>query len=295
MARIERFAPAKVNLSLEVTGRRASGYHELQSLVVFAHDVGDYLSFSSSRDISLKLEGPFAPGLEVGGGNLVVRAAVALRDALDLSEGAEITLKKNLPLAAGIGGGSADAAATLRGLAMLWNLDASPSRLAEIGLGLGADVPMCLSGEAAWITGIGEEIEPLSGFPNLWALLVNPMVPLSTPLVFKAYSDAKGTDFTAEKSAPDCTECEDLLSWLGAAENDLELPACGISHVLRDLLADLRALPGCLLGRMSGSGATSFGLFVNEENARAAAEELAARHGDWWLRVTQLGNTPHHC
>ncbi len=295
MARIERFAPAKVNLSLEVTGRRVNGYHELQSLVAFAHDAGDHLSFSPNEDISLKIDGPFAPGLEVGEGNLVIRAVHALRDAFELSEGAEITLTKNLPLAAGIGGGSADAAATLQGLAALWNLDASPSRLAEIGLGLGADVPMCLSGQAAWMTGIGEEIEPLPGFPNLWALLVNPMEPLSTSGVFKAYCDNKGVDFTAEKSAPKCTGREDLLSWLSAAENDLELAACGSARVLGELLADLAVLPGCLLGRMSGSGATSFGLFEDEESARAAAAQLAARHGDWWLRVTQLGNAPHHC
>lgn len=277
---------AKVNLTLQVTGRRADGYHELESLVVFA-DVGDVLTIEARepKSITLTVEGPQAAPLLHEKDNLVVRAAEALSKRAGVETGAAITLTKNLPVASGIGGGSADAAATLRGLARLWRLDLPRQEMEAVALTLGADVPVCLRGEAVLMSGIGEELQPLPALPPLWFLLVNPGVAVSTSAVFKALSGS----FTevAEPRLPPIGLAA-FVDWLAARGNDLQAPACRLAPAVTEVLAALDETDDCLLARMSGSGATCFGLFENETAARGAAAVLAESRPDWWVAPALL-------
>ena len=282
---VER-AWAKINLTLQVSGRRADGYHELESLVVFA-DVGDRLLLEKSDALTLKVEGPFAAALAGAGAgdNLVLLAARALAACAGGPAGAAMTLTKNLPVASGIGGGSADAAAALRGLARLWCLDLPAAELEALALTLGADVPVCLRGGAAVMSGIGEALQPVPALPPLWLLLVNPGVAVSTPAVFAERQGAFST--VAEPRLPPLG-LPAFIDWLAVRGNDLEAPACRLAPAVAAVLAALKALPECLLARMSGSGATCFGLFENEPAARAAAEAVALRHRDWWVAPALL-------
>jgi 4-diphosphocytidyl-2-C-methyl-D-erythritol kinase len=275
---------AKVNLTLQVIGRRGDGYHELESLVVFA-DVGDRLLLENSDALTLKVEGPFAAALAGAGDNLVLRAAGALAARAGGPVGAAMTLIKNLPVASGIGGGSADAAAALRGLARLWRLDLPAAELEALALTLGADVPVCLRGGAAVMSGIGEALQPVPALPPLWLLLVNPGVAVSTPAVFAERQGAFST--LAEPRLPPLG-LPAFIDWLAVRGNDLEAPACRLAPAVAAVLAALKTLPECLLARMSGSGATCFGLFENEPAARAAAEAVARRHRDWWVAPALL-------
>lgn len=282
---------AKVNLTLQVTGRRPDGYHELESLVVFA-GVGDSLTLSAAEDLSLAIDGPFAAGLAGEDDNLVLRAARALAERAPgerAAAGAQIRLTKNLPVASGIGGGSADAAAALRGLARLWNLSLPPAALAEAALGLGADVPVCLRGETVMMSGIGEVLQPVAALPPLWLLLVNPGVAISTAAVFKALAEAREGRFSApvEPQLPP-QGLSAFFDWLQARPNDLQAPACALAPQVVEVLAALDDIDDCLLARMSGSGATCFGLFENEAAAGAAAVALAQNHPDWWLAPALL-------
>lgn len=279
-------ARAKVNLTLQVTGRRADGYHELESLVVFA-GVGDVLALDpvDGNDLRLTIDGPQAGPLLYEHDNLVLSAALALGRRGGVNAGAAMTLTKNLPVASGIGGGSADAAAALRGLARLWDLRVPEADLRELALGLGADVPVCLRGEAVILSGIGEALQPVAALPPLWLLLVNPGVAVSTPAVFKAREGAFSA--VAEPRLPP-SDLRGLVEWLERRGNDLEAPACRLAPAVGAVLAALRRQPGCLLARMSGSGATCFGLFGEEAAAQTAAAAIASQQPDWWVAPAPL-------
>lgn len=275
MTEVEVFAPAKINLALHVTGKRPDGYHLLDSLVAFA-TCGDSVIVRSSDRLSLSIEGPFAAGLLAEEDNLVLRAARFL--APDRS--AEITLVKRLPVASGIGGGSADAAAALRALGTLWGV---PLPAAQESAVLGADVPVCLASSFARMSGIGEEIEALGAPPDLAMVLVNPGVAVSTPTVFRGLARKDNPRLSPMPSA----QSGDWMSWLTRQRNDLEAPAIAAAPVIASVLSELRSLPGCALARMSGSGATCFGLFEGTVPADALAA-LRARHDGWWVAETRL-------
>lgn len=292
---ITRLAAAKVNLDLRVIGRRADGYHELDSLVVFP-SIGDLLTFEPAPALTLQVEGPEAASLRdlPPDENLVLRAAEQLRSVTGTQAGARITLRKELPVAAGLGGGSADAAACLSGLSELWSLETDRSEIFRIGLELGADVPACLNGEACYLTGIGEALEPLDSFPSFGILLVNPGIALSTPRVFKALEGR----FSAARSAPTSYDPsahgsekrgrEALLTALSASVNDLQAPAVGLVPQIAGCLDALGEAPGCLLARMSGSGASCFGLFALPEEAAAAAASIQRLQPAWWVAHGRL-------
>ncbi|SMX37816.1 4-(cytidine 5'-diphospho)-2-C-methyl-D-erythritol kinase [Maliponia aquimaris] len=263
------FAPAKVNLSLHVTGQRADGYHLLDSLVMFA-DVGDRVTVAPAPVMSLRVTGPRAAGVPEDARNLCWKAAEPF--GLPVA----ITLDKHLPAAAGIGGGSSDAAAVLRAMEALTGRP-SPMPVAR----LGADVPVCLLGRAARMRGIGADIQPLEIAP-LHAVLVNPGVAVSTPEVFRAL---------ARKDNPAMTDLPwnaDLTAWLAAQRNDLEPPARALQPVIGTVLEALGACAGVRLVRMSGSGATCFGLFESRAVADSAAQDLRRGNPDWWVRACTL-------
>jgi len=276
---VEIFAPAKVNLYLHVTGKRADGYHLLDSLVVFA-GVGDKLSFAPADDLTLTLTGPGARHLTADEDNIVLRAARKLAEALGRPAHARITLEKHLPVAAGIGGGSADAAATLRALLKLWNAKMREDDLKQIGLSLGADLPVCLAGRPTQMSLIGEHLEPAVPLPPAWIVLVNPRIALSTPAVFKARTG----DFTpaAPLTAPP-RDADHLAESLRDRRNDLAPPAIALEPAVPAMLEAIAATKDCLLSRMSGSGATCFGLYRDEETAQMAADSLRADHRSWWI------------
>ncbi len=280
---IEDFAPAKINLTLQVIGRRDDGYHQLDSLVAFA-DVGDRLRFAPADTLGLTVTGPFGAILAGEPENLVLTAARALQAADNVGHGAAISLEKHLPVASGIGGGSADAAAALRGLSRLWGLDLPPGALQEIALGLGADVPVCLDSKACLMRGIGEALAPLAALPPLPALLVNPGRPLSTACVFKARQGG----FSQAGATPPPEERDSFLAWLQTRQNDLQAAALAVCPEIASVPAALAASAGCRLARMSGSGATFFGLYDGAEAAEAAARRLRQDQEDWWVTATTL-------
>lgn len=269
-------APAKVNLYLHVTGRRAGGYHLLDSLVVFA-GAADTLHAAAHDELTLELAGPFAAGLSADGGNLVLRAARALAAAMGRRAAAQMVLEKRLPVASGIGGGSADAAATLRLLCRLWDIAPSSAVLHEIAAGLGADVPVCLRGAACRMGGIGERLEDVPALPPVGLALVNPGVELATAEVFRARAGDFSAPAALTSSWPDAAA---LAADLRRTRNDLEPAARRLQPVIGAVLEGLTAQPGCLLARMSGSGATCFGLFADAGMAARAA--VALRRPGWW-------------
>ena len=282
MTAVDVFAPAKVNLTLHVTGRRADGYHLLDTLVVFSADVGDRIGVVADDELSLDVTGPRAQGVPVGDDNIVMRAAMRLRALRGVSRGATITLDKHLPRGGGLGGGSADAAATINALARLWDV---PPLTGDEALALGADVPMCLAATSLQARGIGEGLHPVT-LPPLHAVLVNPGTPVPTAAVFAALSDHNNAPMPDR--LPDLQSPAPLIAWLADQRNDLEPPAQSIAPAISAALADLRDLPGCQLARMSGSGSTCFGLFHDAKAALAAAELLRADHPAWWVRATRL-------
>ena len=269
---MRELARAKVNLFLHVVGRRSDGYHLLDSLAVFP-GAADVLEVEAADGLSLRVEGPFGAGLEAGPGNLVLRAAAALAQASGRAGGASLVLDKRLPVASGIGGGSADAAATLRALARLWGVDASSDQLAA---SLGADVPVCLRSAAARMGGIGELLSPAPSLPPFGVILVNPGAAVSTPAVFRART---GPFRPAAALPPGWRDAAAMAASLATLANDLETPAMGLCPAIGDALAWLRARPGCLLARMSGSGATCFGLFAP---GPAMATLTAGVPAGWW-------------
>jgi 4-diphosphocytidyl-2-C-methyl-D-erythritol kinase len=286
-------APAKVNLFLHVVGRRADGYHELESLFVFTH-LGDRLTATAAPDLSLAITGPFGGALAAGQGNLVLRAAESLRQVAGRSLGAQLTLEKNRPVAAGIGGGSADAAAALRLLNRLWGLGFGPRALSSIGLALGADVPACLAGRPALVRGVGEQITPMPAPPPIHLLLVNPGVPLATVDVFRRRSGpfAEGGMVPMTVTSTVASTAAAFAAALSRCRNDLEPAAVQLVPAISAVLTSLAAAPGCLLARMSGSGASCFGLFGDAGAAKKAAEILRAAHPDWWVAATSIRRAP---
>lgn len=267
-------AHAKVNLYLHVVGRRADGYHLLDSLAVFA-DLADTVTAEAADELSLSLDGPFSEALAKEADNLVLRAARAMAEAYRRPPKARLTLTKRIPVAAGLGGGSADAAATLLALAQLWDVEV-PDGLA---LALGADVPVCLGRRAAFMSGIGEQLVATPALPPAYLLLVNPGVAVATADVFRARSGG------FSKPAPFAVtpmDTERLGEILRPHRNDLTVAATSLAPAIADARSLVQATHGCLLARMSGSGASVFGLYASEDDAARAADSIAHKRPAWW-------------
>lgn len=272
---VTAFAPAKINMTLHVTGRREDGYHMLDSLVMFA-DVGDTVSVRHAAETVLTITGPMAAGVPVDDTNLALRAARMMNTT------AEITLDKHLPLAGGIGGGSADAAATLRALSQL-----TGAPMPHDVLGLGADAPVCVVGTgAARMRGIGSDVTNAPGLPVLHAVLVNPMKPVLTADVFRRLS--KSDNAPMPDTLPQDVDAATLIAWLSEMRNDLQAPAIEYEPAIEQVFSTLEVTPGCLLTRMSGSGGTCFGLYADAETAASAAGRLQESHSGWWVAATRL-------
>jgi 4-diphosphocytidyl-2-C-methyl-D-erythritol kinase len=272
-------ARAKINLYLHVVGRRDDGYHLLDSLVCFT-ELGDELAFDPAGELSLAVDGPFAPAL--GRDNLVLAAARLVEPA----EGASIRLTKLLPVAAGIGGGSSDAAAALVGLGRLWGRPLPPP--AQL-LALGADLPVCLAAGPCFVGGIGEQLAPAPALPRGFLVLVNPRRALPTIEVFRGYGRRSAGGFSQPARFDDApADAEVLARRLAERGNDLAEAAIELVPEVREVIAALAAAPGCLLARMSGSGATCFGLFAADEAAAKAAAVLQANAPHWWVRATAI-------
>ncbi|NNU79629.1 4-(cytidine 5'-diphospho)-2-C-methyl-D-erythritol kinase [Halovulum dunhuangense] len=277
MRDVTLLAQAKVNLCLHVTGRRPDGYHMLDSLVVFP-GIGDRLSIEPSSRLSLTIGGPFGLDLSADADNLVLRAAALMPGAA-----AAILLEKNLPVASGIGGGSADAAAALLGLHRALDL---PLPDAGAVLALGADVPVCLAAQPTRMRGIGEVLEPVPALPPFWMVLANPGIACPTPLVFRRLEKVHNPGLgTLPDSFPDTAA---LFDWLAGTRNDLEAPAVALVPQIGVALKALAGQAGCRLARMSGSGATVFGLFETMAPALAAAAALRSAHPGWWVAAAPV-------
>ncbi|MFT8803630.1 MAG: 4-(cytidine 5'-diphospho)-2-C-methyl-D-erythritol kinase [Acetobacter aceti] len=276
-------AHAKINLYLHVTGKRPDGYHLLDSLVVFAGAADQLTYVPSATPLSLELTGPFGRKLaaEATDDNLVIRAARLLTESGDTPLTGRLVLEKNLPVASGIGGGSADAAATLRLVDRVLALGTPEQRLLSIAEQLGADVPVCLVQKPILMRGIGEQLDPAPTLPACGIVLVNCGEAVSTPAIFKARNAAFSGDAILPTGWPSATAMTDDLQRLS---NDLEPPACALCPSISIVLDAIGALPGCLLSRMSGSGATCFGLFDTAESAEAAGSLLRQeQQNDWWI------------
>lgn len=277
-------APAKINLTLRVLGRRADGYHELESLVAFA-DLADTLSLQPGEATVLDISGPFAGPSGPVSDNLVLKSVSALRQHLPGLTAGRFRLEKNIPVAAGIGGGSADAAAALRLLARANRIALDDSRLSAAALLVGADVPVCLDPRPRIMRGIGDRLSAALDLPLLPAVLVNPGVPLATRDVFAKFAGVQASaDIVEVPREPDA-----LIEFLEAHGNDLTPGAIACLPVIADVLMALRALPGARLARMSGSGPTCFALFASPGDASAAAQRLKAERTDWWVHSTTIG------
>ena len=275
---VKIFAPAKVNLTLHVTGQRSDGYHELDSLAVFA-DIGDVVRAKRSDTTTLTVTGPMAASIPTDSENLVMKAAALIGVT------ANIELKKNLPPAAGLGGGSSDAAATLKALSQL-----SGKSIPTSCLPLGADVPVCLSGAgAARMRGIGDVIEPIPDLPPLYAVLVNPNVPVMTVEVFRQLRNRINPPMPED--LPRGLDAAGLVAWLSEMRNDLEAAAIEAEPVIAQVFSTLEVTPGCQLTRMSGSGGTCFGIYGDAETAASAEGRLREQYPSWWIRAAVL-NAP---
>jgi 4-diphosphocytidyl-2-C-methyl-D-erythritol kinase len=276
-ARRSLLAPAKINLSLRVRGRLENGYHALESLVAFA-DIGDRLDIEKGTQTALSLSGPFGDALAAED-NLVLKAHAALADAVGQALPCHISLHKNLPVASGIGGGSADAAAALRGLNDVFDLQISDAALVKIAATLGADVPVCLSPAPAWMCGIGDEITRLPPLPDTDIVLVNPLVPVATAAVFEAL--AASSDVTEPQTCPTAfSDLAALIDFLQAQGNALSAAAQNLAPAIKDCLAAVSDA-GADFAAMSGSGATCFALVAPGQGAGLAARYRAIRPSDW--------------
>ena len=290
MSALSEDGRAKVNLTLRVVGRRVDGYHDLESVVAFA-DCADRLTLTPGSELNLKTTGPLAQACGDTADNLVLKAAQLLSERVpDLKVGS-FTLEKVLPVAAGIGGGSADAAAALRLLARLNDLELDDPRLLEVALLTGADVPVCLASRACDMTGVGETLMPLS-LPKMPCVMVNPRVPVATKDVFKQLGLRKGellvgvTDVLRAPAWPEHgASVEDWVEVLAANSNDLEAPATRIQPVIGEVLSALSATNGAWLARMSGSGATCFAIYENTAEAQRAAQKIQLDHPGWWVHA----------
>lgn len=287
-------APAKLNLFLHVTGKRDDGYHLIDSLVCFAR-CGDVITATARDDseLTLSIIGPMADALGHGNieDNLILRAARLLRAEGAITRGADLTLEKNLPVASGIGGGSADAAATLRVLCRVWQLDIPTTELEKLALKIGADVPVCLHGKTVLMQGIGEKLIDLPELPNLSLVLVNPGKAVSTPEIFAARDADSFTEQNLWDQTARFNSAASLAAALQECRNDLTLPASGILPEIWDVLNALAREDGCLLARMSGSGATCLAIYDTENQAERAANAIAESQPDWWVRASGIQTT----
>jgi 4-diphosphocytidyl-2-C-methyl-D-erythritol kinase len=282
---VTAFAPAKVNLYLHITGRRADGYHLLDSLIVFP-DIGDNITAEVAPGLSLAIVGPEATSLAGRhGNNLVLRAARMLGGHTATTAGAALRLQKNLPVAAGIGGGSSDAAAAIRALTALWGLSLGEPALCDLAVRLGADVPACIHARPVWVGGIGERIEPAAGLPPAGILLANPRIELPTAAVFAARSGPFGDP---GRFAPMPKDAVGLAQALISRRNDLTGAAIGLVPEIGAVLARLERLPGALIARMSGSGPACFALFRDRVTAERACGVLSASEPGWWCAAGAL-------
>lgn len=285
MTAVTVFAPAKVNLYLHLTGKRADGYHLVDSLVAFA-DIGDRVTVEPGAALSLDITGPEAGGLTSGPTNLMWRAALALADHAGVEACAALRLEKNLPVAAGLGGGSSDAAAVLHLLRRLWRLDIDSATLARLGARLGADIPVCVHGRAAWVGGIGERIEPVPALPAAGIVLANPRRPLPTAAVFNARIGPFSAATSRLSSMP--PDPAQFAAMLLPLRNDLTAAAISLVPEIAEVLAALARLPGVLLARMTGSGASCFALLGDRTAAERACAALAAAEPLWWCGAGAL-------
>ena len=282
-------APAKVNLTLRVLGRRADGYHDIESLVAFA-DIGDRLTLTPGNALTLTVVGPGTAQTGAEADNLVIKAANALTARVPGLRAGAFRLEKNLPVAAGLGGGSADAAAALRLLAQTNKLAPDDPRLHDAARATGADVPVCLDPRPRVMRGIGEILSAPLPLPRLAALLVNPGVAVPTKLVFSGWKPSANAPRPAERVAlPKMQNEEQLLDWLASEANDLEAPAIALAPAIAEVLVSLRAAAGCRLARMSGSGATCFALFSSAAESAAAGKKLRTQFPGWWISEMVLG------
>ncbi len=283
-------APAKINLYLHITDRRDDGYHRLDSLVAFA-GVHDAITIAPADHLELRIDGPCAGPLKGERDNLVLQAARGLAQIAGIEAKAAIGLTKRLPVASGMGGGSADAAAAIRGLCQLWNLNPAADEVADLAFGLGADVPVCLYGKAAFVGGIGEDISPAPALPACSIVLVNDGNSLSTPAVFTARSGAFSGPGRFNYAPADAAE---LAAILASRRNDLSAPAQRLNPAIQSVLAAIEATDKVLLTRMTGSGATCFGLYGAPGQAAAAALALGKAHPDWWIKAASLESDITH-
>jgi 4-diphosphocytidyl-2-C-methyl-D-erythritol kinase len=264
---------AKVNLNLYITSKREDGYHLLESLVYFPEHIFDEIEFKKSAKTSLKIIGPFAKNLSNIDDNIILKTFEILKNLYpkNFTSGVEITLTKNLPVASGIGGGSGNAAATLIAINKLFSLNISDDELARVGVQIGADVPVCIKSQTCIMRGIGEEIEAKPNFPKLHLLLVNPLISVSTAEIFKM------GNFAFQK--PEISQVENYLT----SKNDLENNAIKICPVILEVKSEIAKQKGYVISKMSGSGATCFGIFDSEENLTLARKTLAENHKNWWV------------
>lgn len=283
-------APGKINLALHVVGRRDDGYHLLETLTVFTR-FGDRVTIARADEDEFSATGPFARDVPIDEDNLVINARDRLRAAFPLADcpPVSINLEKNMPTASGLGGGSSDAAATLKALASIWELATTKSELAQLGPALGADVPMCVAAKPLLATGIGEKITIVPDFPELSLVLVNPGVPVSTAQVFRTLKNYENPGLSP---LPARLSLDGLVDWLGGTRNDLEKAARAIAPEVDDALHEL-GLTGALLSRMSGSGATCFGLFENDLQAQGAARHILRERPGWFVVATRSGGAKH--
>jgi 4-diphosphocytidyl-2-C-methyl-D-erythritol kinase len=282
---VAAFAAAKVNLYLHIVGRRPDGYHLVDSLVGFA-DIGDRLVALPAASLSLEIGGPVAAELGTASTeNLVLRAARVLASEAGVASGAAIRLEKNLPVAAGLGGGSSDAAAALRALSALWHLPIGEAALCRLGLMLGADLPVCLQARPAWVGGIGDEVDAVPDLPAAGILLVNPRRRLSTAAVFAA---RRGPFGMPGRFSPMPRDAAALAQALSACRNDLAEAAIGLVPEISQVLAALAGLEGALLARMSGSGSSCFALFIDRPAAEMAGTRLTREQPQWWCAAGTL-------
>jgi 4-diphosphocytidyl-2-C-methyl-D-erythritol kinase len=278
-------AAAKINLTLRVVGRREDGYHLLESLVGFA-DLADTLSLQADRATALEISGPFAQASGPTADNLVLKAVATLRDSIPGLKSGRFSLEKHIPVAAGIGGGSADAAAALRLLARLNGIALNDPRLMAAALLTGADVPVCLDPRSRIMRGVGDILSEPLNMPPLSVVLANPRVPLPTQEVFAAFTGSQGAK-THLSHVPSMHEA--MIGFLGQHGNDLTQAAIARAPAVAETLVTMRALPGVKLVRMSGSGPTCFALFRSPGEAAAAARRLAVDRKDWWVRAAKIG------
>jgi len=280
-------APAKINLFLHIIGKLPNGYHALESLFVFANQ-GDRLQFQPASHLTLEVTGPFHDALTDAAPehNLVYKAALALQKISGTTKGAKITLEKNIPIAAGLGGGSSDAATTIRSLMALWELDIPEPELYALATSLGADIPSCLYGKACYVEGLGEKLTPIT-FPKVPLVLVTPPCAIST---IWSYQQIRPPYTASLEHFPTAFEDMDgLVQLLSSTQNDMAAAAHSKEPMIHEVLDALATSEGCLLSRLSGSGPTCYGLFENIEAADHAATQLQQEHPDWWSCAVVVG------